>query len=141
MDAEMTRAVLFLCTGNSCRSQMAEGIVNHELGEQWTAYSAGTVPSIVNPRAIVAMAEIGIDISAHTSTHVDVFQDVPLDLVVTVCGNAELNCPLWLGSGHRVHIGFDDPAEATGAEDEIMAVFRRVRDEIRARIVPYLAAH
>ncbi|MBL0173669.1 MAG: arsenate reductase ArsC [Ignavibacteria bacterium] len=137
----MTRSVLFLCTGNSCRSQMAEGIVNHELGEQWTAYSAGTAPSIVHPRAVAAMAEIGIDISSHTSTHVDVFQDVPLDLVITVCGNAELHCPLWLGSGHRVHIGFDDPAEATGAEEEIMAVFRRVRDEIRARIVPYLAAH
>jgi arsenate reductase len=120
---------------------MAEGIVNHDLADGWQAFSAGTQPSIVNPRAIAAMAEIGIDISAQESKHVDIFRDVPLDLVITVCGNAEQNCPLWLGAGKRAHIGFDDPADATGSEDEIMAMFRRVRDEIRERIVPYLGAH
>ena len=135
------KSVLFLCTGNSCRSQMAEGIVNHDLAAEWQAFSAGTQPSVVNPRAIAAMQEIGIDISAHTSKHADALRDVSLDLVITVCGNAEQNCPLWLGVGKRVHIGFDDPAEAAGSEEEIMAVFRRVRDEIRARIVPFLATH
>ena len=119
---------------------MAEGIVNHDLAAEWQAFSAGTQPSVVNPRAIAAMADIDIDISSHASKHADAFRDVPLDLVITVCGNAEQNCPLWLGAGKRVHIGFDDPADATGNEDEIMAVFQRVRDEIRARIVPYLAA-
>jgi arsenate reductase len=141
VDAEVKRSVLFLCTGNSCRSQMAEGIVNHDLAAEWRAFSAGTQPSVVHPRAIAAMQEIGIDIAAHTSKHADALRDVPLDLVITVCGNAEQNCPLWLGAGKRVHIGFDDPAEAAGSEEEIMAVFRRVRDEIRARIVPYLSAH
>jgi len=135
----MKRVVLFLCTGNSCRSQMAEGIVNRELGGEWQAFSAGTNPSTVNPRAIAALKEIGIDISSHTSKHVDSFQSVPLDLVVTVCGNAEQHCPVWLGRERRVHIGFDDPAEASGSDEEIMAVFRRVRDEIGERIVPYLS--
>lgn len=136
----MTRSVLFLCTGNSCRSQMAEGIVNHDLAGEWRALSAGTRPSAVNPRSIRAMQEIGIDISTHRSKHVDEFRDMPIDLVVTVCGNAEHDCPVWIGTARRVHIGFDDPADATGSDDEIMAVFRRVRDEIRARIVPHLRA-
>lgn len=136
----MTRTVLFLCTGNSCRSQMAEGIVNHDLAGMWRALSAGTRPSVVNPRSIRAMEEIGIDISTHRSQHVDEFRDMPIDLVVTVCGNAEHDCPVWIGDAQRVHIGFDDPADATGSDDEIMAVFRRVRDEIRARIVPHLRA-
>lgn len=136
----MTRTVLFLCTGNSCRSQMAEGIVNHDLAGAWRAVSAGTRPSVVNPRSIRAMEEIGIDISAHTSKHVDAFRGATIDLVVTVCGNAEHDCPVWIGDAQRVHIGFDDPADATGSDDEIMAVFRRVRDEIRARIVPHLGS-
>lgn len=136
----MTRTVLFLCTGNSCRSQMAEGIVNHDLAGEWHAVSAGTRPTVVNPRSIRAMAEIGIDISAHASTHVDTYRGMPIDLVVTVCGNAEHDCPVWIGPERRVHIGFDDPADATGSDDEIMAVFRRVRDEIRTRIVPHLRA-
>lgn len=134
----MKRTVLFLCTGNSCRSQMAEGIVNHELGAAWQASSAGTNPSAVNPRAIAVLEEIGIDISSHRSKHVDSFRRTPFDLVVTVCGNAEAACPVWLGQGRRVHIGFDDPADATGSDEEIMAVYRRVRDEIRLRIVAYL---
>lgn len=119
---------------------MAEGMVNHELGGRWLARSAGTHPSTVHPRAVAALAEIGIDISASRSKHVDEFRDVPFDLVVTVCGNAERDCPVWLGAGRRLHIGFDDPALAAGTDEEIMTVFRRVRDEIRARIIPFLSA-
>lgn len=134
----MKRAVLILCTGNSCRSQMAEGIINHFLGDSWQAYSAGTKPSTVNPRAIEAMAEIGIDISHHRSKHVDEFDGRALDLVITVCGSADRNCPVWIGKERKVHIPFDDPYEATGSEEEIMAVFRRVRNEIREQIVSFL---
>ncbi len=134
------KQVLILCTGNSCRSQMAEGLINHFLGDDWQAYSAGTAPSgYVHPLAIRAMAELGIDISGGRSKSTDEFRDAPLDVAITVCGDAAENCPLWLGSGKTVHIGFPDPALATGAEAEKMAVFRQVRDDIRARVLAYLA--
>jgi arsenate reductase len=141
------RNVLFLCTGNSCRSQMAEAIVNARLSESWQAFSAGTAPAgYVHPLALRALAEIGIE---HTgrSKHVDEFRNVPFDLVVTVCDSAAEQCPLWLpaptgaaatgGKSRRVHRSFPDPAKATGTEEEVMAVFRRVRDDI-ARQVPAL---
>lgn len=132
--------VLILCTGNSCRSQMAEGLVNHFLSDQWAAYSAGTAPSgYVHPLAVRAMAELGIDISDNLSKSTDQFRGQAFSVVITVCDDAAENCPVWLGSGERIHIGFDDPADATGAEAEQMAVFRRVRDEIRSRLLPYLA--
>lgn len=134
------KKVLFLCTGNSCRSQMAEGFVNHDLSKKWKAYSAGTRPSgYVHPMAIEAMAELGIDISHNKSKSTDEFRKKKLDLVITVCDNAAEDCPIWLGDGQVVHISFPDPAEATGTDEEKKEVFRSVRDDIRRRIVYYLA--
>ena len=130
----MKRKVLFLCTGNSARSQMAEAIVNARLGDEWEAVSAGTKPvGYVHPNALRALAEIGIEHQGR-SKHADEFRDVPFDLVVTVCDDAAENCPVWLGQGKRVHIGFPDPAKATGTDDEVMAVFREVRDDIAQRV-------
>jgi arsenate reductase len=135
----MKRKVLFLCTGNSCRSQMAEAIVNARLGDAWEAYSAGTQPAgYVHPLALAVLAEIGI-LHRGRSKHADEYRDVPFDLVVTVCDAAAEACPVWLGQGRRVHRGFPDPAQATGSKDEVMAVFRAVRDDI-AREVPQLLA-
>jgi len=132
------KKVLFLCTGNSCRSQMAEAIVNAQLGDEWKAYSAGTVPSgYVHPKAIQALAEIGIEHEGR-SKNAQEYLDAPLDLVITVCDDADQNCPYWLGAGKRVHIGYPDPAEATGTEEEIMAVFRAVRDDISRQIPEFL---
>lgn len=131
--------VLILCTGNSCRSQMAEGLINHFLGEAWQAYSAGTEPSgHVHPLAIEVMHELGIDISQQESKNADVYRNVSFDRVVTVCDDAAENCPLWLGNGQVSHIGFPDPARATGREDEKRAFFRQVRDDIRGRLLPFL---
>lgn len=136
----MTKQVLFLCTGNSCRSQMAEGLVNHFLGEEWQAYSAGTDPSgYVHPLAVEAMAELGIDISRQQSKSVDQYRHAALDLVVTVCDDAAESCPVWLGRGHRVHKGFKDPATAAGTHEERLAVFRQVRDEVRQQVLAELA--
>ena len=133
------RKVLFLCTGNSARSQMAEGLVNHLRGDAWQALSAGTRPSgIVHPLAIRAMAEIGIDLSEHRSKPANECRDARLDLVITVCDDAAKNCPAWLGQGRVVHMGFPDPAAATGSEDEQLALFRQVRDGIRTRVLEYL---
>lgn len=129
--------VLFLCTENSVRSQMAEAIVNDRLGAEWQAVSAGTRPTgIVHPMAIRALAEIGI---AHDgrSKLAEEFRAVPFDLVVTVCDTAAEECPLWLGGGQRMHIGFPDPAKAVGSDEERMAAFRAVRDQI-LREVPEL---
>lgn len=131
--------VLILCTGNSCRSQMAEGLINHHLSGRWEAYSAGSVPSgRVHPLAIAAMAESGIDISSHRSESVEVYRNLSPDLVITVCDNAARNCPLWLGTGEKMHIPFADPAEAEGSEAERMAFFRAIRDEIAQAILPFL---
>lgn len=133
------RTVLFLCTGNSARSQMAEGLVNHLLGDSWRAVSAGTNPAgYVHPLAVRALAELGIDISAQRSKSAEEFRTFPLDLVITVCDDAAENCPLWLGQGRVMHISFPDPARATGSEEERLTVFRRVRDAIRERVLPVL---
>ncbi|MHB8763010.1 MAG: arsenate reductase ArsC [Deferrisomatales bacterium] len=135
----MKRRVLFLCTGNSCRSQMAEGWLRHLGGDRYQALSAGTRPQGVHPLAIRVMAEAGVDLSGHRSKAVGELQDQHLDLLVTVCGGARESCPLFPGEvKERRHWPFDDPAEAQGAEDEVLAVFRRVRDEIRARIESFL---
>ncbi|MCA9929821.1 MAG: arsenate reductase ArsC [Anaerolineales bacterium] len=134
------KKVLFLCTGNSCRSHMAEGLTNHFLCDRWEAVSAGTAPAgYVHPLAVQALAELGIDISGHQSQSADKFRHVPLDMVVTVCDDAAENCPLWLGQGKVVHISFPDPAKATGTDAEKLAVFREVRDGIRERVLEYLA--
>jgi arsenate reductase len=133
------KRVLFLCTGNSCRSQMAEGLVNHFLGDTWEAFSAGTRPSgYVHSLAVRAMAELGIDISAQRSKHADEFREMSLDRVITVCEHAAKNCPVWLGQGQVKHIGFPDPAGADGEEEERLAVFRQVRDGIRNEVLTYL---
>jgi arsenate reductase len=133
------KQVLFLCTGNSCRSQMAEGLVNHFLADRWMAHSAGTEPSgYVHPLAVQAMSELGIDISVGRSKSVDEFREAGLDVVVTVCDDAAENCPIWLGQGRVVHQSFPDPARATGNRDEKLAMFREVRDAIRRQLLTYL---
>ena len=134
------KKVLFLCTGNSCRSQMAEGLVKHYLRKKWKAYSAGTEPSgYVHPMAIQVMAELGIDIASQKSKSTEEFRGKRLDLVITVCDDAAENCPVWLGDGKVAHISFPDPAKATGSEEEKLEVFRSVRDDIRRRVFYYMA--
>src|SRR5512140_3097504 len=130
--------VLILCTGNSCRSQMAEGWVRHDLGERVEVRSAGIRPSFVHPRAIQVMAEAGIDISAHKSRPVESLEGIPFDLVVTVCDFAREACPVFPGAKKTVHRSFEDPALG-GDGDDALPLFRRVRDEIRAVLVPLVA--
>ena len=133
------RQVLFLCTGNSCRSQMAEAIVNHQMQDTWIAYSAGTHPAgYVHPVALQVLAELGIEHHGQ-SKGVDRFQDLPFDLIITVCDSASEECPVWPGSGQRLHIGFPDPAEVSGSEAEILTAFRNVRDDIIQEIPRVLA--
>jgi len=124
--------VLILCTGNSARSQMAEGLLKHMAGSRFEVHSAGTKPGSVRPEAIAVMKEIGIDISANRSKHVDEFAGQAFDYVLTVCDNAARNCPIYPGSTKRLHFGFEDPATAQGSEEQRLAAFRRVRDQIRA---------
>lgn len=129
--------VLFLCTGNSCRSQMAEGWARALKADAIEAYSAGIETHGLNPRAVRAMAEAGVDISSHRSKHVEDLAGVKFDVVVTVCGHADENCPAFSGAPRVVHVGFDDPpklAKDAATEDEAMAPYRRVRDEIRAYV-------
>jgi len=136
------RRVLILCTGNSCRSQMAEGWVNHLLGDRWEARSAGTRPAAaVHPLAIRAMAEVGVDISGGKPEHVSAYLDQHWDLVITVCDSAKESCPLFPRPVEQIHISFPDPAEAAGSEDERLAVFRAVRDDIRARLLAKMERH
>src|ERR1035437_1044827 len=133
------RRVLFLCTGNSCRSHMAEGWLRQLAGDQFEAFSAGAKPAgHVHPLAIKAMAEVGIDILGHTSKHLDVFDGQKFDYLITVCDHAREACPTYAGAENRLLWSFDDPAHAPGTEEQKMKVFRRVRDEIRARIEEFL---
>ncbi len=133
-------AILILCTGNSCRSHLAEGILKRALGDDFRVASAGSNPAgHVHPLAIKALAEIGIDIRNHESKHMDLFLADEVETVITVCGNADQACPTFPGQLNRHHWPFDDPAHATGSEDEQMVVFRRVRDEIRAVFEAYAA--
>lgn len=126
-------AILVLCTGNSCRSHLAEGILKAVLGDRFRIESAGSKPAgYVHPLAIRALDEIGIDISGHRSKHLDEFLGDDIETVITVCGNADQACPMFPGQVNRHHFPFDDPAHATGSEEEQMVMFRRVRDEIRA---------
>lgn len=127
----MRPAILILCTGNSCRSHLAEAILRRALGESFRVESAGSKPAgYVHPLAIRALEEIGIDASAHHSKHMDLFLDDEVETVITVCGNVDQACPVFPGQMNRHHWPFDDPAHATGTEEEQLAVFRRVRDEI-----------
>ena len=135
------KQVVFLCTGNSCRSQMAEAIVNTRLGDIWHAVSAGTKPAgYVHPKAVEALAEIGIQHEGRSKL-ADEFRDVNFDLVVTVCDSAAEACPIWLGQGKCVHHSFPDPAQAKGTDEEIMNVFRSVRDDIEKEIIQLLNTH
>src|SRR4030066_226903 len=126
--------VLCPCPENACRSEMAEGLVNHDLAGQVKAWSAGVRPSRVNPRAIQVMAELGIDISQHRSKSVDDLDGEQFDLVITVCDQAQQQCPIFPGDTEIMHMGFPDPAKATGTEAEILTVFRWVRDGLRERL-------
>lgn len=135
----MTRKkVLILCTGNSARSQMAEGLLRHEAGDRFEVYSAGTKPSTVRPEAIAVMKEIGIDISGHRSKPVDEFAGLELDYVITVCDNAKESCPVFPVTTQRLHWPFEDPARVQGTEGERMTAFRGIRDEIDERIQDFL---
>jgi arsenate reductase len=132
--------ILVLCTGNSCRSHLAEGILKTALGDAFSVASAGSKPAgYVHPLAIAAMQEIGIDISSHRSKHLDEFLREQVETVITVCGNADQACPMFPGQVNRHHFPFDDPAHAVGTEEEKLAVFRRVRDEIRRVFEAYAA--
>jgi len=137
----MTRpAVLILCTGNSCRSHLAEGILRHAAGDLFDVHSAGSKPAgYVHPKAIEVMKEIGIDISGHTSKHMNEFLDKKISTVITVCGNADQACPMFPGQVNRYHWGFDDPAHARGTDEEVLNVFRRVRDQIKLVFEAYAA--
>jgi len=127
------KRVLILCTGNSARSQMAEGLLRHDAGERFDVESAGTKPGIVRPEAIAAMKELGIDISGQHSKHVDEFEGQQFDYVITVCDNAKESCPVFFGAVKRLHHSFDDPPPMSeGTDEERMTIFRRVRDELRA---------
>ena len=126
--------MLILCTGNSARSQMAEGLLRHEAGDRFEVASAGVEPTRVRPEAIEVMREIGIDISDHRSKSVDEFTGQEFDYVITVCDNANERCPIFPGNTERIHWSFDDPAAAEGDADTRLKVFRRVRDEIRERL-------
>lgn len=130
--------VLILCTGNSARSQMAEGLLRHHGGTRYRVFSAGTHPSVVNPLAIEAMREIGIDIRSHSSKSVDEFAGKEFDYIITVCDNANENCPVFPGHATRIHWSFDDPAASDGTQEEKLAVFRRVRDEIAIRLTAFV---
>lgn len=130
----MKQRVLFLCTGNSARSQMAEGLLRHLAGDQFDVYSAGTHPGGLNPGAVIAMQEMGVDVSAQRSKSMDEFFDQGFDYVITVCDRAKESCPRWPHTGHLVHWSFDDPAAATGSREEQHQAFRTVRDQIKARI-------
>jgi arsenate reductase len=134
----MRKKLLVLCTGNSARSQMAEGLLRHEGGDRFDVFSAGTKPSQVRPEAIAAMREIGIDISGHRSKPVDEFADQELDFVITVCDNARESCPVFPGTVKRLHWPFADPASVEGPENLRLATFRKIRDEIHDRIALFL---
>ena len=126
------RRVLILCTGNSARSQMAEGLLRHDAGDRFTVESAGTKPSTVRPEAITVMKEVGIDITSHRSKHVDEFAGQDFDYVVTVCDNAKASCPVFFGRAMRLHHSFNDPAAVEGSEEKRLGAFRTIRDELRS---------
>ena len=134
----MKKRVLFLCTHNSCRSQMAEGLVNHFLGDRFAAFSAGTEATRVNPLAARVLMELGIDIGHHRSKTLDDFAGESFDYVITLCGDANEKCPLFFGGVQRVHIGFDDPSRLKGSEEDVLPEYRRVRDQIKQQISNFL---
>jgi len=133
--------ILVLCTGNSCRSQIAEGYLRYFAGDKANIYSAGIETHGVNPKAIQVMAEDHIDISGHTSNHVDEYLSIPFGQVITVCDNANQACPFFPGNVERFHQNFPDPAKATGTPEQVMNEFRRVRDMIKAYSADFIQTH
>jgi arsenate reductase (thioredoxin) len=127
----MTKKILVLCTGNSCRSQIAEGYLKHFVGEKARIFSAGTETHGVNPKAIETMKDDGIDISNQTSNNIDEYRDIDFDFVITVCDNAKERCPFFATKAEKFHYNFPDPAKATGTDEEITAEFRKVRKQIK----------
>ena len=138
----MKKRILILCTGNSCRSQMAEGFLK-DFDSELQVFSAGTNPSNeVHPKAVIVMKELGIDLSKNEPENVDKYLNQSFDFVITVCGGAKETCPTFVGKvGQNLHIGFDDPADATGTEEEIYSEFRRIRDEIKRDFKSFLDNH
>ena len=134
----MKKRVLFLCTGNSCRSQMAEALINHDFAGQVEAVSAGTEPKGLDAKAVQVMAELGIDIAGQSSKHISAYEDQSFDYVITLCGDANEKCPLFFGGVKRMHMGFSDPPKAGGSEEEVLAVYRQVRDAMREQIGAFL---
>ncbi len=132
--------ILVLCTGNSARSQMAEGLLRQALGGRFEVHSAGTKPGHVRPEAIAVMRELGIDISGHRSKHLDEFRGTEFRYVITVCDNAAATCPVFPGPAERIHWSFEDPAAVEGSEEERLAAFRRIRDQIAARVRAFAAS-
>jgi arsenate reductase len=130
----MAHRVLFICTHNSARSQMAEGLLRHLGGDRFEAFSAGTEATLVRPLAIKALAELGIDISGQQSKTLDRYVNEPFDDIITVCDTAAEACPIFPGAVHRRHWSFEDPSKATGSEEEQLEIYRRVRDQIRSHI-------
>ncbi len=138
--ATARKRVLILCTGNSCRSQMAEGWVRHDLGERWEVASAGTHPaSTVHPLAVQVMGEAGVDLTGQRPKHVDTVAGQAWDLVVTVCDSAREECPLFSAAGEQIHVSFPDPIQQLGTLEERLSAYRAVRDDIRARLLPEIA--
>lgn len=137
----MKRKILFLCTANACRSQMAEGLVGHLLPDAYEAYSAGTRPGELDRRAVAVMKEIGIDISRQRSKSVRKLEKMVFDLVVTLCDDAREACPVPPGKGQTVHIGFKDPVRAASLKGDDLSAFRVVRDDIRDRLIPFLVEY
>ncbi len=132
------KRVLFLCTANSARSQMAEALVNHDMGDRYEAFSAGTSPTTPRPEALKVLAEIGIDHSRARSKSLDEFADRTFDQVITLCDGANETCPVFFGGVRHAHLGFEDPGAASGSAEEVLAAFRRVRDQIRQVVEDYL---
>lgn len=129
------KRVLFICTHNSARSQMAEGLVNHDLKGRIEAFSAGTDPTRLHPLAVKVMAELGIDVSRQRTKGVEEFEQEKFDYVITLCDQAAESCPVFFGEARRIHMGFQNPASAAGSEEEKLAVFRKSRDQIRERML------
>lgn len=135
------KKILVLCTGNSCRSQLAEGYLRHFAGNKAEVYSAGVETHGVNPKAIAVMAEDGIDISGHTSNNMNEYRDVDFDYVITVCDNAKERCPFFPSSAQKFHHNFPDPAKATGTEQEVMNQFRAVREQVKQYSAAFINEH
>ena len=138
MNNNKTLRILVLCTGNSCRSQIAEGFFRYYGGSGVEVFSAGVEPKGVNPRAVQVMREVGIDISTHSSDYLSKYLSQTFDYIVTVCDKAAANCPVFPGGGTKMHWPFEDPADATGTEEQVLSVFRRIRDEIGTKVKNWL---